>query len=172
MGHLGEFQKMLKEDNRKVMLEKTIKEHGYQASSLLEILHKVQELYGYLNKDLMVFVAESLKLPPSHVYGVAAFYNYFRLRQPGEHVVTFCMGTACYVKGIEEIISAIEKEFKVKRGESTTDGRLSLFTTRCIGACAMAPSIVIDDEVIGKATKEKVIERINLLLEGKKLETS
>jgi bidirectional [NiFe] hydrogenase diaphorase subunit len=162
---------MLKEDNRKIMLEKTIKEHQYQASSLLEILHKAQELYGYLNKDLLSYVAESLNLPPSHVYGVAAFYNYFRLRQPGEHVVTSCMGTACYVKGVEEIISAVEKEFDIKRGNSTADGRLSVFTTRCIGACAMAPSIVVDDEVIGKATKEIVIERIKFLLEGKKAET-
>ena len=163
---------MLKEDNRKVMLEKVMKEHDYKESSLLEILHKAQELYGYIDKNLLAFVAESLKLPPSHVYGVAAFYNYFRLKQPGEHIVTTCMGTACYVKGGEEIISAVEREFNVTRGNSTADGRLSLFITRCIGACAMAPSIVVDDEVIGKATKEAVIERIKLVLEGKKAETS
>ena len=163
---------MLKEDNRKVMLEKVMKEHDYKESSLLEILHKAQELYGYIDKNLLAFVAESLKLPPSHVYGVAAFYNYFRLKQPGEHIVTTCMGTACYVKGGEEIISAVEREFNVTRGNSTADGRLSLFITRCIGACAMAPSIVVDDEVIGKATKEAVIERIKIVLEGKKAETS
>lgn len=163
---------MLKEDNRKIMLEKTMKEHQYQESSLLEILHKAQELYGYIDKDLLAYVAESLKLPPSHVYGVAAFYNYFRLKKPGEHIVTTCMGTACYVKGAEEIVSAVEREFKVERGKSTADDRLSVFITRCIGACAMAPSIVVDDEVIGKATKEVVIQRIKLLLEGKKAETS
>lgn len=163
---------MLKEDNRKVMLEKIMKEHDYQESSLLEILHKAQELYGYIDKDLLAFVADSLKLPPSHVYGVAAFYNYFRLKKPGEHIVTTCMGTACYVKGGEEIISAVEREFKVERGNSTADGRLSLFITRCIGACAMAPSIVVDDEVIGKATKLAVIERIKFVLEAKKAEAS
>ena len=149
-----------------------MKEHRYQESSLLEILHKAQELYGYIDKDLLAYVAESLKLPPSHVYGVAAFYNYFRLKKPGEHVVTTCLGTACYVKGAEEIISAVEREFNVERGKSTADDRLSVFITRCIGACAMAPSIVVDDEVIGKATKEIVIQRIKLLLEGKKAETS
>ena len=163
---------MLKEDNRKIMLEKAMKEHRYQESSLLEILHKAQELYGYIDKDLLSYVAESLKLPPSHVYGVAAFYNYFRLKKPGEHIVTTCLGTACYVKGAEEIVSAVEREFNVERGKSTADGRLSVFITRCIGACAMAPSIVVDDEVIGKATKEIVIQRIKLLLEGKKAETS
>ena len=134
---------MLKDDNRKVMLEKMMKEHDYQESSLLEILRKAQELYGYVDKELLAYVATSLGLPPSHVYGVAAFYNYFRLRKPGEHVITSCLGTACYVKGAEEIISAVEREFKVERGKSTADGRLSLFITRCIGACAMAPSIVV-----------------------------
>jgi len=129
-------------------------------------------LYGYLDSDLLSYVAENLNLPPSHVYGVAAFYNFFRLRKPGEHVVTSCLGTACYVKGAEEIISAIEREFKLERGKSTADGRLSLFITRCIGACAMAPAVVIDDEVIGKATKEAVIQRIKQLLEGNKPETS
>ena len=149
-----------------------MKDHRYQESSLLEILHKAQELYGYIDKDLLAYVAESLKLPPSHVYGVAAFYNYFRLKKPGEHIVTTCLGTACYVKGAEEIVSAVEREFNVERGKSTADDRLSVFITRCIGACAMAPSIVVDDEVIGKATKEIVIQRIKLLLEGKKAETS
>jgi bidirectional [NiFe] hydrogenase diaphorase subunit len=160
-------------DNRLLMLDKTIKEHDYQKSSLLEILHRAQELYGYIDKDLLTYVATSLKLPPSHVYGVAAFYNYFRLRKPGDHVVTSCLGTACYVKGAEEIITEVEKEFKIARGKSTADGRLSLFITRCIGACAMAPAVVVDDVVIPKATKEIVLKKINeVLSEAPKVETS
>jgi bidirectional [NiFe] hydrogenase diaphorase subunit len=159
-------------DNRLLMLDKTIKEHDYQKSSLLEILHRAQELYGYIDKDLLIYVADSLKLPPSHVYGVAAFYNYFRLRKPGDHVVTSCLGTACYVRGAEEIIAEVEKEFKVTRGKSTPDGRLSLFITRCIGACAMAPTVVVDDVVIPKATKEIVLKKINeVLSEAPKVET-
>lgn len=163
---------MLQNDKRLPLLEKTIKEHGYQKSSLLEILHRAQELYGYIDKDLITYVAESLGLPPSHVYGVAAFYNFFRLKKPGEHIVTSCLGTACFVKGSEEIIAAVEREFKVERGKSTADGRLSFFITRCIGACAMAPTVVVDDEVIAKATKERVIERVRTLLEGKQVEAS
>jgi bidirectional [NiFe] hydrogenase diaphorase subunit len=121
---------------------------------------------------LLMYVANALQVPPSHVYGVAAFYNYFRLKKPGDHVVTSCLGTACYVKGAEEIIAEVEKEFKVARGKSTADGRLSLFITRCIGACAMAPTIVVDDEVIPKATKEIVIKRIyQVLSEAPKVET-
>jgi len=161
---------MMQNDKRLSMLEKSIKEHHYQKSSLLEILHRAQELYGYIDKELLTYVAESLGLPPSHVYGVAAFYNYFRLKKPGDHVVTSCLGTACYVKGAEEIIAAVEREFKIERGKSTADGRLSLFITRCIGACAMAPTVVVDDEVIAKATKEVVIKRIKQVLEAKKVE--
>ena len=157
---------MVKEDNRKIMLEKALKEHQYQESSLLEILHKAQELYGFLDKNLLTYIAKALGLPPSHVYGVATFYSYFKLRAPGEHVVTGCLGTACYVKDVDEIMVAIEKEFNLKRGGSTPDGRLSLFITRCIGACAMAPNIIVDEEVIGKATKEIVIEKIRLAIAG------
>ena len=161
---------MSKEDNRRIMLEKAMKEHEYDESALLEILHKAQGIYGYLDKDLLIDISQSLNLPPSHVFGVATFYSFFKLKKPGEHVVTGCLGTACYVKGVEEIMQAIEREFNVKRGGSTDDGKLTLLVTRCIGACAMAPTIVVDDEVIGKATKEKVIEKIKLQLGGAKVE--
>jgi bidirectional [NiFe] hydrogenase diaphorase subunit len=157
---------MLKDDNRKSMLDNVMKDHNYEESSLLEILHKAQDLYGYLDKRLMLYIATALQLPPSHVVGVATFYSFFKLKAPGEHVVTGCLGTACYVKAVDEIMTAIENEFKVKRGGSTPDGKLSLFITRCIGACAMAPNIIVDDEVIGKATKEVVLERIRLALES------
>jgi bidirectional [NiFe] hydrogenase diaphorase subunit len=153
------------------MLEKFMKEYNYQESTLLEILHRAQELYGYLDKRLLAHVSRFLNLPSSHVYGVATFYNFFKLKKPGEHVVTACMGTACYVKKIEEIVSTIEREFNIERGGSAPDEKLSLFVTRCIGACAMAPNIIVDEEVIGKATKELVLERIKLLLGGAKVET-
>ncbi len=153
-------------ETRRNMLEKTMKEHNFQESALLEILHKAQEIYGYLSKDLLMDISQSLNLPPSHVFGVATFYSLFKLTEPGEHIVTGCLGTACYVKGVEDIMQAVEKEFKVKRGETRSDRKLSLFVTRCIGACAMAPNIVVDDEVIGKATKESAIEKIRIALKG------
>jgi bidirectional [NiFe] hydrogenase diaphorase subunit len=161
-----------KDDNRRMLLEKAMKEHNFQESALLEILHKAQGIYGYLGKDLLMDISQSLNLPPSHVFGVVTFYSFFNLTKPGEHIVTGCLGTACYVKGVEEIMQAIERKFDLKRGETTADGKLSLFVTRCIGACAMSPAIVVDDEVIGKATKEVVIERIKQVLGGVKVETS
>lgn len=160
------------DDNRRVLLEKVLKEHNYQESALLEILHSAQEIYGYLDKDLLMDISGSLNIPPSHVYGVTTFYSFFKLRKPGEHIVTGCLGTACYVRGVEQIMEAIEEEFNLKRGGSTADGKLSLLITRCIGACAMAPNIVVDDEVIGKATEETVIKRIRSVLGGEKAETS
>ena len=161
---------MLKDDKRRELLNKFMTQHEYDESALLEILHKTQELYGYLDNESLMYIAQSLNLPPSHVYGVATFYSFFKLKAPGEHAVTGCLGTACYVKGVEQIIQAVEREFNIKRGESTPDGKLSLFVTRCIGACAMAPSIVIDGEVIGKATPEIVLNRIKALLGGVKVE--
>jgi bidirectional [NiFe] hydrogenase diaphorase subunit len=158
-------------DNRRLLLEKAMKEHDYKESALLEILHRAQEIYGYLDKDLLIDISASLNLPPSHIYGVVTFYSFFKLRKSGEHVVTACLGTACYVKGVERIMEAIEQEFKLKRGGSTANGKLSLLVTRCIGACAMAPNIVVDDEVIGKATTEVAIEKIRNALGGVKSET-
>jgi bidirectional [NiFe] hydrogenase diaphorase subunit len=148
-----------------------MKEQNYEESALLEILHRAQEIYGYLDKELLMDISQSLHLPPSHVFGVATFYSFFKLKRPGQHIVTGCLGTACYVKGVDEIMRAIESEYNIKRGESTPDGKLSLLVTRCIGACAMAPAIVVDDEMIAKATKEVVLQRIKEVLGGDKPES-
>ena len=161
---MGISQTVLKSDGRLLMFEAYMKQHQYQKDSLIEILHIAQELYGYLDKDLLLYISRSLHLPSSHVYGVATFYNFFKLKKPGIHVVTICMGTACYVKGAEEILSAIEHEFNIKRGETDVNNRLSLFVTRCIGSCAMAPNIVVNGEVTGKATKDDVVNSMKSLL--------
>ena len=162
---------MSADDNRRMLLEKTMKEHNYEESALLEILHRAQDIYGFLDKELLMDISQSLNLPPSHVFGVATFYSFFKLKRTGQHVVTGCLGTACYVKGVDEIMRAIEDEYNIKRGESTPDGKLSLLVTRCIGACAMAPAIVVDDEMIAKATKEVVLQKIKEVLGGDKAES-
>ena len=90
------------------MLDKFILQHQHRKDALLEILHYAQEQYGFLDKDVLTHVSDSLSLPPSHVLGVATFYNFFKLKKPGSHVVTFCLGTACFVKSVEEIISAVK----------------------------------------------------------------
>ncbi|PZD70935.1 NADP-reducing hydrogenase subunit HndA [Acaryochloris thomasi RCC1774] len=131
-----------------------MKRHQYQPDALIEVLHKAQELFGYLELDLLLHIAHSLKLPPSHVYGVATFYHFFALKPAGAHTCVICMGTACYVKGAASLLSTVEQMAQIQAGETTADGQLSLSTARCLGACGSAPAVVIDGDVMGYQTPE------------------
>ncbi|AUT00809.1 NAD(P)H-dependent oxidoreductase subunit E [Nostoc sp. CENA543] len=147
-------------DKRLKMLDATIKRHQYQQDALIEILHKAQELFGYLENDLLLYIAHSLKLPPSRVYGVATFYHLFSLAPQGVHSCVVCTGTACYVKGAPAILSNLEQLTHIHAGETTADGQLSLMTARCLGACGIAPAVVFDNKVLGNQTPESVTERV------------
>jgi bidirectional [NiFe] hydrogenase diaphorase subunit len=147
-------------DKRFKLLDVAIKRHQFRQDALIELLHKAQELFGFLDNDVLIYVARSLKAPPSRVYGVATFYNFFKLKPAGEHTCTVCMGTACYVKGAGAILAALEKEYGIEAGETTSDQRLSLVTARCVGACGLAPAVVIDDDLEGKLTPEATSERV------------
>src|SRR5664279_768964 len=136
-------------DKRFKILEAHIKKHQFKQDALIEVLHKAQELFGYLEDDLLLFVAYRLKLPASRVYGVATFYHFFTLKPQGAHTCVVCLGTACYVKGAAKILGAIEEFAKIKSGETTADKELSLLTVRCIGACGIAPAVVYDGNVVG-----------------------
>src|ERR1700747_3174980 len=131
-------------DKRFQILEAHMKKHQFKQDALIEVLHKAQELFGYLEEDLLLFIAYKLKLPASRVYGVATFYHFFTLKPKGQHTCVVCMGTACYVKGAAKVLSAVEEEARVKAGETTADNKLSLLTARCIGACGIAPAVVYD----------------------------
>jgi bidirectional [NiFe] hydrogenase diaphorase subunit len=147
-------------DKRFKILDATIKRHRSEPDALLEVLHSAQELFGYLDLDCLLYVARALRVPPSRVYGVATFYNFFSLKPKGEHTCVVCMGTACYVKGTSGILSAIEQRYGIKAGETTADGTLSLVTARCLGACGLAPAVVFDDEVAGGVTPESTLDRV------------
>jgi bidirectional [NiFe] hydrogenase diaphorase subunit len=148
-------------DKRFKILEVHMKKHQFRHDSLIEVLHKAQELFGYLEDDLLLFVAHKLKLPPSRVYGVATFYHFFTLKPKGEHTCVVCMGTACYVRGADKVIAAIEQSAKIKPGETTPDNKVSLLTARCIGACGIAPAVVYDGTVTPRATPAAAVEQIN-----------
>jgi bidirectional [NiFe] hydrogenase diaphorase subunit len=148
-------------DKRFKILEVHMKRHQHKADALIEVLHKAQELFGFLDNDLLLFIAYSLKLPPSRVYGVATFYHFFTLKPQGKHTCVVCMGTACYVKGGEKVLNAVQERAKIRAGETTTDGELSLLTARCIGACGIAPAVVYDGQVAPKQTPEAALEKIN-----------
>jgi bidirectional [NiFe] hydrogenase diaphorase subunit len=147
-------------DKRFKMLDATIKRHQYQQDALIEILHRASELFGYLEPDLLLYVARNLKLPPSRVYGVATFYHLFSLAPKGLHTCVVCTGTACYVKGAQAILTNLEQSAHIHASETTPDGQLSLLTARCLGACGIAPAVVFDGTVLGHQTPESVHERI------------
>jgi bidirectional [NiFe] hydrogenase diaphorase subunit len=147
-------------DKRFKILEVHIKKHQFRQDALIEVLHKAQELFGFLEDDLLLFVAAKLKLPPSRVYGVATFYHFFTLKPQGRHTCVVCMGTACYVKGADKVLAAVEGKAGIKAGETTPDNELSLLTARCIGACGIAPAVVFDGAVTPRQTPETTLEHV------------
>jgi bidirectional [NiFe] hydrogenase diaphorase subunit len=148
-------------DKRFKILEVHMKKHQFRHDALIEVLHKAQELFGYLEDDLLLFISHKLKLPPSRVYGVATFYHFFTLKPQGQHTCVVCMGTACYVKGADKVVEAVENNLKIKAGETTADNKVSLLTARCIGACGIAPAVVYDGTVTPRQTPESTLEKIN-----------
>ena len=145
-------------DGRYQLLEETMKRNQYRQDALIEVLHAAQGLFGFLEPGLMHFVAHRLKLPPSRVYGVATFYHFFTLKPKGEHTCIVCTGTACYVKGADALLAAVGREAQVKPGETTPDGALSLLTSRCFGACGIAPAVILDGAVHGYETPEALLQ--------------
>ncbi|MEE4136818.1 MAG: bidirectional hydrogenase complex protein HoxE [Desulforhopalus sp.] len=153
-------------DSRYKLVDRTLKRFHYQQDALIEVLHTAQEAFGFLTDELMIYVARELKLPQSWVYGVATFYHFFSLKPQGEHTCVVCMGTACYVKRAAEIVSVIQDEFRVSPGQTTSDGKLSLATARCLGSCGLAPVLVVDNEVLGKETPESTLNKLKEILEA------
>ena len=144
-------------DKRFKLLDVAIKRHQFRQDALIEILHTAQELFGYLDNDVLIYVGRAVRAPLSRVYGVATFYNFFSMKPPGEHTCVVCMGTACYVKGAGQILQALEQKHGIKAGETTEDGKVSLVTARCLGACGLAPAVVFDGEVAGKIGTEAAL---------------
>jgi bidirectional [NiFe] hydrogenase diaphorase subunit len=144
-------------DKRFKLLDAAMKRHQYQPDALIEVLHTAQELFGYLEHDLLLYIAYNLRLPPSRVYGVATFYHFFSFTPKGEHSCIVCMGTACYVKGAATLLATLEQQAHVKAGATTADGKLSLLTARCLGACGIAPAVVFDGAVAGNQTSTSAL---------------
>lgn len=151
-------------DKRWKIIDVKMRKMGYAPHALIETLHAVQEAFGYLDTDALKWVAKSLRVPPSRVYGVATFYNFFTLKPQGVHTCVVCLGTACYVKGASHILEAIEKFASIKTGETTHDKQLSLLIARCIGACGIAPTVVYDGAPAGRLTPEQAVEKLKGIL--------
>jgi bidirectional [NiFe] hydrogenase diaphorase subunit len=153
-------------DNRFKLVDRTLKRFQHRQDALIEVLHTAQEAFGFLEEDLLIYVAGQLKLPLSWVFGVATFYHFFSLEPQGNHSCIVCMGTACYVKRAAEIVAALQAEYGIEPGQTTPDGELSLATARCLGSCGLAPVLVVDGEVLGRETPDNMLVRIRELVSG------
>jgi NADH:ubiquinone oxidoreductase subunit E len=137
------------------------KEHP--ESYLIAVLHKIQGTYGYLSEQHMDEVAHLLQVPTANVFGVATFYHFFRLTPKGKFAISVCLGTACFVKGADIILDVFKSELGIELGETTSDGMFSLEGARCIGVCALAPVVTINEEVYSNVQPKQVPALLNKL---------
>jgi len=150
-----------KTDPRVKLIAAKIKKENFKPDALIEILHTAQNAYGYLPLNVLKYITTNLRLPPSRVFSTVSFYHFFSLKSKGEHTCLVCTGTACYVKGAQSILNEIEKQFALKPGHVSTDNKLGIGVARCIGACGLAPAVVLDDEVLAKVNADEIVHKIN-----------
>jgi NADH-quinone oxidoreductase subunit E len=149
-------------ERRFTRVHEIIHECGAKESSLIPILQQVQEEYRYLPEEVMVYIATALDIPPASVYGVATFYAQFSLEPKGKYIIRLCDGTACHVRDNRPLIEAAQRRLGVTPGKRTTpDMRFTLEVVNCIGACALAPAVVVNDQVHGQMTGEGLVRLIN-----------
>ena len=152
-----EFEFNWEENAQKIdELKKVIEENKGKTGALMPVLHEAQKIFGYLPIEVQKIVSEGLNVPLSEIYGVATFYSQFSLIPKGKYTIGVCLGTACYVKGAQQIVDRIVKEVGVEVGGTTSDRKFSLVTTRCIGACGLAPVMTINEDVYGKLNESEV----------------
>lgn len=142
-------------------------EFGNQPGELINILHKAQDRFGYLPEEVQRVIARRLDIPVSKVYGVVTFYSFFTMTPKGEFPISVCMGTACYVRGAEKVLDEFRRLLKIEVGETTADNKFSLSSLRCVGACGLAPVVMIGKKVYGQVVPDDV-KRILKELEGER----
>ncbi len=125
-------------------------------TALITIMHFAQEKYGFLSQEIMEHICQTTKVPAAEIYGVATFYSYFKLRPQGKHQLSVCMGTACYIKGAAKLLELVEEELDITVGETTDDNLFTLNETRCIGACGLAPVLMVDEKVYPRVEPEQI----------------
>jgi NADH:ubiquinone oxidoreductase subunit E len=139
-------------------IDKILRDNRPVAGSIISALRECQNVVGYLPVELLDYISIGLNLPSSEVYGVASFYALFSMTPKGRHTIKLCLGTACYVKGIKEVLSRVENEYGIKEGSTSEDRRFSLEGVRCLGACGLAPVMVIGEDTHGAVSSDKVID--------------
>lgn len=137
-------------------LKAVIESHKDQEGAAIPVLHKAQEIYGYLPVEVQTMIAEGLNVPLAEIYGIVTFYTQFSLYPKGQYQIGVCLGTACYVKGSGDILDRIKQRLGIEVGECTSDGKFSIDATRCIGACGLAPVLTVNEDVYGRLTVDDV----------------
>jgi len=150
-----------------ILKEILFSKEKYQAN-LIPILQEVQMEYGYLSKENMIRISEYLEISPNEVYGVASFYQQFKFTKPGKHIVSVCLGTACFVKGGKILAETVRTKLNINPGETTEDGLFSFERVACLGCCALAPVVQIDGEVFGQVKPTKLLRLINRIVKDEK----
>ena len=151
------IMKTLTQDVKKQMLAEVLSQHNAQGrQGLIQVLQEAQNIYGYLPLDVQREIAFGLGVSVAEVYGVVSFYSFFSTEPKGEYMISICVGTACYVKGAQAILEKVESELGIKSGECTDDMKFSINPCRCVGACGLAPVMMINDDVYGRLTADKI----------------
>jgi bidirectional [NiFe] hydrogenase diaphorase subunit len=148
------------DDKRWRIVQATMRRNGFERHALIETLHTVQESFGYLDEPSLRFVAYSLRVPLSQVYGVSTFYHLFSLKPAGRHTCVVCTGTACYIKGAGALIDTVSAAHDVQPGGTSADGAVSLLTARCLGSCGLAPVAVFDGQILGNVDAATTTARL------------
>ena len=151
-------------ENKVNELIKLCEAYGNQPGELINILHKAQDTFGYLPREVQEIIARQLSIPVSKVYGVVTFYSFFTMTPKGEHPISVCMGTACYVRGAEKVLDEFNRVLGINVGETTSDGKYSLSSLRCVGACGLAPVVLIGEKVYGRIVPgdvEKILKELD-----------
>ena len=137
-------------------IKEVCKSFGNKPGEVINVLHKVQGEFGYLPAEVQELVAKELNIPVSRVYGIVSFYSFFTMTPKGEHPISVCLGTACYVRGAEKVLDELKRQLGINVGEVTPDGKFSLTCLRCVGACGLAPVIEVGEKVYGRMTPDRV----------------
>lgn len=144
-------------------IDEVVSSYGGEKGALIPILQKTQDVYGYLPNEALDEIAKKIKVPKSSVYGVASFYGQFYRTRRGKNIIKICDGTACHVKGSSKLIRTIKEDLRISSGETTDDYKFTFETVYCLGCCAISPTIVVNNEILGKITKNKLKNIINNL---------
>ena len=145
----------LNKENLKQLIDQAILENKERPGAVMLVLNDVQSKIGHVSPCMQVYIAQNLKVPLGQVHGVVTFYSFFKTKPKGKHTIKFCLGTACYVAGVPQLIEKAKQMLNIDLGDTTADGQITLEECRCVGACSQAPVVVVDEEVQGKLRPNK-----------------